>query len=176
MSSPVDVPYLTAAQMVAVDRAMTEDYRVDLMQMMENAGRNLAHLPRLIDGLLVHNQLEARFLQLHREPTDLRMVVTEALVTIDPLLLHKGHILKMDLAEPLPTWVDVHRLEQAVVSVLANAHEHTSPTTHITIRGWVVDNDVVVSVHDAGPGILDEELETIFEHFYQLSLSDGGSG
>ncbi len=82
----------------------------------------------------------------------------------------------MDLAEPLPTWVDVHRLEQAVVSVLANAHEHTSPTTHITIRGWVVDNDVVVSVHDAGPGILDEELETIFEHFYQLSLSDGGSG
>ncbi len=85
MSSPVDVPYLTAAQMVAVDRAMTEDYRVDLMQMMENAGRNLAHLPRLIDGLLVHNQLEARFLQLHREPTDLRMVVTEALVTIDPV-------------------------------------------------------------------------------------------
>jgi len=32
--------------MVEVDRAMMEDYRIELMQMMENAGRNLAHLAR----------------------------------------------------------------------------------------------------------------------------------
>lgn len=40
------VPYLTTAQMSEVDRAMIEDYRIDLVQMMENAGRNLAHLAR----------------------------------------------------------------------------------------------------------------------------------
>lgn len=39
-----EVPYLTTDQMREVDRAMIEDYRIELVQMMENAGRNLAHL------------------------------------------------------------------------------------------------------------------------------------
>jgi NAD(P)H-hydrate epimerase len=46
------VPYLTMGQMVEVDRAMMEDYQIDLIQMMENAGRNLAHLAqqRFLNG------------------------------------------------------------------------------------------------------------------------------
>jgi len=40
------LPWLTTEQMVEVDRAMMEDYRIDLVRMMENAGRNLAHLAR----------------------------------------------------------------------------------------------------------------------------------
>lgn len=44
------VPYLDAGQMMEVDRAMIEDYRIDLTQMMENAGRCLAILAR--DGFL----------------------------------------------------------------------------------------------------------------------------
>lgn len=40
------VPYLTTDQMREVDRAMIEDYHIELIQMMENAGRNLAHLAR----------------------------------------------------------------------------------------------------------------------------------
>jgi NAD(P)H-hydrate epimerase len=42
-----EVPYLTTEQMIEVDRAMMEDYRIELVQMMENAGRNLAHLARV---------------------------------------------------------------------------------------------------------------------------------
>lgn len=41
-----EVPHLTTAQMVEVDRAMIEDFKIDLIQMMENAGRNLADLAR----------------------------------------------------------------------------------------------------------------------------------
>ena len=39
-------------QMIEVDRAMIEDYGIELIQMMENAGRNLAHLARerFLDG------------------------------------------------------------------------------------------------------------------------------
>jgi NAD(P)H-hydrate epimerase len=47
-----NVPDLTTEQMVEVDRAIIEDYRIELIQMMENAGRNLAHLARtrFLDG------------------------------------------------------------------------------------------------------------------------------
>jgi NAD(P)H-hydrate epimerase len=42
-----DIPYLDTQQMIEVDRAMMEDYTINLIQMMENAGRNLAHLARV---------------------------------------------------------------------------------------------------------------------------------
>jgi NAD(P)H-hydrate epimerase len=40
------IPYLTVDQMREVDRLMVEEYRIGLPQMMEHAGRHLAHLGR----------------------------------------------------------------------------------------------------------------------------------
>ena len=47
-----EVPYVTTEQMIEVDRTMMQDMRIELVQMMENAGRNLAHLARIrfLDG------------------------------------------------------------------------------------------------------------------------------
>lgn len=39
-----DLPCLTRAQMAEVDRLAVEEFHIDLLQMMENAGRNLARL------------------------------------------------------------------------------------------------------------------------------------
>lgn len=64
MASPHDgppVPFITTDEMREVDRAMIEDYGITLLQMMENAGRCLAHLAR------------ARFLG--GDPTGRRVVV-----------------------------------------------------------------------------------------------------
>ena len=46
------VPFIDTGQMIEVDRLMIEDYHIELIQMMENAGRNLAHLARsrFLDG------------------------------------------------------------------------------------------------------------------------------
>ncbi|MHA2294497.1 MAG: NAD(P)H-hydrate epimerase [Candidatus Hodarchaeales archaeon] len=40
------IPYITVDQMREVDRLMVNEYRIELIQMMENAGRNLAMLSR----------------------------------------------------------------------------------------------------------------------------------
>ncbi len=39
-----ELPWITTDDMREVDRAMIEDYGIKLLQMMENAGRNLARL------------------------------------------------------------------------------------------------------------------------------------
>ena len=41
-----DIPVLSTGQMVEVDRLMIEEFNISLIQMMENAGRNLAELAR----------------------------------------------------------------------------------------------------------------------------------
>ncbi len=45
-ASHTSIPYVTANQMRDIDRRMIDDYGIGLIQMMENAGRNLAHLAR----------------------------------------------------------------------------------------------------------------------------------
>ncbi|MEM8485813.1 MAG: NAD(P)H-hydrate epimerase [Bacteroidota bacterium] len=54
MNYPIieNIPFVDTDQMIEVDRAMIEDYHIELIQMMENAGRNLAHLgrSRFLDG------------------------------------------------------------------------------------------------------------------------------
>ena len=46
------IPAVTTDQMREIDRLMVEVYRIELLQMMENAGRNLAALSRevFLDG------------------------------------------------------------------------------------------------------------------------------
>jgi NAD(P)H-hydrate epimerase len=46
MEDSGEIPVLTTSQMVEVDRLMIEEYQIELIQMMENAGRNLAELAR----------------------------------------------------------------------------------------------------------------------------------
>ena len=41
-----EIPYLSTEQMIEVDRLMIEKYHIELIQMMENAGRNLALLAK----------------------------------------------------------------------------------------------------------------------------------
>jgi len=41
------VPSLTTEQLIEVDRAMMQDLRIELIQMMENAGRTLARCARV---------------------------------------------------------------------------------------------------------------------------------
>ena len=50
MQFPGDIPLLSTEQMVEVDRLMIEEYQITLIQMMENAGRNLAELARRMLG------------------------------------------------------------------------------------------------------------------------------
>ena len=44
MNNQNNIPFITTNQMREVDRVMIEKYGITLMQMMENAGRNLTRL------------------------------------------------------------------------------------------------------------------------------------
>jgi len=53
-----DIPALTTAQIAEVDRLMIEEYGILLIQMMENAGRNLAELARrMLNGRLTDREI-----------------------------------------------------------------------------------------------------------------------
>jgi|GEM_PF-1496322 len=148
----------------------------DERELIGSTRRNIQRLGRLIDDLLALNQLDAGALQLNHAPIDLRSIVTDILPTIHPLIHDNGQTLEVDLPEPLPLIGDARRLEQVVLNLVANAHQHTPRGTRITIRGYRTSSEVHFVVHDTGPGIPVKEQQAIWERFYQIGVGRGSSG
>jgi signal transduction histidine kinase len=95
---------------------------------------------------------------------------------MSPLIDAKSQMLHVDLPEPLPVDADPWRLEQAVVNVLVNAHQHTPPGTCIELSGRVLAHDIVLKISDTGPGIPPQELKRVFQRFHRVAGPTGGAG
>jgi signal transduction histidine kinase len=158
-------------QMSAHDRL-----RADEEQLLTAARRNSERLGLLIDDLLTYQQLEVGTLRIVHTAVDLREVASNAVATLRPLLDEKGQSITLDLGEALSATGDSRQLEQALVNVLANAHQHTPTGTQILIAGHVAPHELHVTVSDDGPGIPAEELERVFVRFHRLAPAGGGSG
>ena len=58
---------------------------------------------------------------------------------------------------------DEARLAQALTNVVSNAVQHGAPSGAITIQAQGTPTEVVVSIHNAGPGIPEERRRTLFQ-------------
>lgn len=170
---------LTAARagLSMIEASAQSRLEIDEQRLLSNARRNIERLSIMLDDLLTFNKIEAGVLKLDREQIDLRQVVMDSLTATYPLFLQKNQTLEIDLPTPLPLMGDERQLEQVVVNLLANEHRHTPAGTRIRLSGRSTHEEVTLSINDSGPGIPNEELETIFQRFYRTtSDSGGGSG
>jgi signal transduction histidine kinase len=72
---------------------------------------------------------------------------------------------------------DVYRILRNLID---NALKYSPASQRVTVTVGVDVDDVVVRVHDRGPGIAPEQRDRIFDRFYQVDQSDtrrvGGVG
>jgi two-component system sensor histidine kinase SenX3 len=72
------------------------------------------------------------------------------------------------------------QLVMAVHNLVENAINYSAESTHVSVSTKVSDNIVEILVKDQGIGILDENLDRIFERFYRVdparSRATGGTG
>ncbi|MGB3717136.1 MAG: ATP-binding protein [Candidatus Promineifilaceae bacterium] len=92
-----------------------------------------------------------------------------------------GIKLQTKMAPALPKIsADPDLLSQAVATLLDNGIKFSPDGGPIITRSWTEGNDLMIAVSDQGVGIPKEELETIFERFYQAdgstTRSSGGMG
>ena len=76
---------------------------------------------------------------------------------------------------------DERKLRQIVFNLLSNAVKFTPPGGHVHVSAQVEDSVVQVAVADTGPGIAEDERESIFEVFQQgrsgaIAVRTEGSG
>jgi K+-sensing histidine kinase KdpD len=120
-------------------------------------------LSGLVDKLLDLSRLEAG--QAHPRPD--WCSIEEVVATAVDDLGSRGDLVRVSLDGDLPfVRADAAQLERAVANLLENAVRF-SDGEQALVRARALDDRVVIRVVDRGPGIPPEDLDAVFEPFYQ---------
>ncbi len=128
--------------------------------------RSTQRLTALIDNLLESVRIESGQLSIRQQSVALSDVALEAQALVGALLAQRGQQLLIDVSEALPNVAgDEMRLTQVLVNLLANACKY-APENSVVRIGAELQGDVVCAwVEDAGPGVPESQLGSIFDRF-----------
>ena len=111
-------------------------------------------LSRLIDDLRTLSLAESGVLELHREPTDLGVLVGEVVAAFRAQAERGGVHLEADVPEEIPlAEIDPLRLREVLVNLTANALRHTPSGGEVRIAVAAEAVRLRFSVADTGSGI-----------------------
>jgi signal transduction histidine kinase len=114
----------------------------------------------------------------HREDISLRSIINEAITMIAPLADTKGLSVRAE-GDEAQLFTDGSKVRQILLNLLSNAVKF-SDDGEIVIRSRLDGDNVQVSVVDTGIGIAGDNLERIFDPFWQVEQRStrkvGGTG
>ncbi len=138
--------------------------------------RNSQRLLGLVDQLLTLSKIESRALTLRVQETDLN-VFLGALSSSFVYALKQKHIEfvpKIDIETK--GLVDVDVLEKIISNLLSNALKYTPEHGIVKLHAEIDRGELSFQISNSGKGLTIEELENIFNKFYQVDSSQQGYG
>lgn len=138
--------------------------------------REAERLSGLADNFLELARLESGRAHLAQDPIDLNTVIRMAVNVLIPQADAKQIGVSVDIPATLPSVVgDAQRLHQVMLNLLSNAVKYCRPGDNVTVTAMAEGDCLTVSVADTGPGIPAEALPHIFDRFYRVSGTEGGT-
>ncbi|HEY7494570.1 MAG TPA: HAMP domain-containing sensor histidine kinase [Candidatus Tectomicrobia bacterium] len=142
--------------------------------MIQQSGKTLL---ALLNDLLDLAKLEAGKMTFDFQPTNLGVLITTAADEFSSLVSERHITVHWQAPSvAVEATVDAGKLKQVLRNLLSNAVKFAPKGSTIALALQHVAQRVVVSVRDQGPGIPEEELETVFDKFVQSSRTKTGAG
>jgi signal transduction histidine kinase len=122
-------------------------------------------------------QIEGGQAQLGDETVDLGSVVADVLEMLSPVAEDAGHeTIGTFPQSPVLIYGDREMLGQAFQNLIANAIRHMLTPGLIDVSITRLDDKIVVSICDNGPGIPESERDNVLKRFYRLERSRKSEG
>jgi len=150
-------------------------YPVDVTEQAGMITRNSQRLLRLVNQLLDLSKIESGQMKLQARELDIVKVVQGTAAAFESLTKHKGIQFNVECADdPIIGWFDRDAVEKIVTNLLSNAFKFTGDAGEVRVhvgRNAIPSYSAEITVSDTGIGIPADQLDKVFDRFYQVDAS-----
>lgn len=132
--------------------------------------RNANRMIRFINQLLDFRKIQSGKMQLHIAEVDLLALVRDICSHFSGMAIEKGIRFEVSSErEQVMAWVDEEKIDIIVYNLLSNAFKFTPANQSISVvlNDVPGTEDIELKVIDAGQGVAADQLEEIFEIYYE---------
>ncbi len=127
----------------------------------------------LVDDLLAISAAQSGRSMLAFMPVQPAVVVSKAAEAAQPLLAHAGLQLVVERMDELPTiHIDLNRILRVFANLIDNAMKFTERGGRVVVRAHSEHAVVQFSVANSGPALRADEMERLFQPFWQAGHDD----
>jgi PAS domain S-box-containing protein len=177
LRTPLAAVYGAAQTLLRHDFALDETGRERFVSLIADESERLG---RIVNEILLANQLDAGRLDLEEEPFDGRDLVERV---VDATRMHAppSVTLTINTNGELPqVAADLDKVRQVLVNLVENAIKYSPDGGKVEVGADTHEDFVRFHVRDEGLGVAADEQERIFEKFYradpQMTRGVGGTG
>ncbi len=138
---------------------------LDQLVLIEDEARKMYHQ---IEDVLNYVKLPPLKLQIHSLHDIIKKVI-ERIQNSDDVEIH--------LPKNNPQIIcDIDKMEIVFINLMTNAIEAMNKSGSITISSIETKNEIIIEIEDSGPGIINDNLEKIFEPLFTTKTTGTGLG
>lgn len=141
----------------------------DSVRQLDSVLRAAVRLRNLIQDMLNLQYVDAGRTSLERRPVDLSQAVSNIVAERYEAFMAKKQVVQTQIpTTPVPALVDRNMIQVIFNNLLDNAGKFTPEQGKIVVSLKQHDNEIWVTIKDSGVGIPEEQLNRVFNRFYQI--------
>lgn len=135
-----------------------------------------SELVELLNSILDLAKLEAGQMEFQYRAYDIVAIFRSVMMGCEGLMIARNITINMEGSDEVIVKVDVGKFAQIFRNLLGNAIKFSPVNTTIRINFEARDVCVLFSITDSGPGVPKDELELIFDKYFQSTRTAKGFG
>jgi signal transduction histidine kinase/ligand-binding sensor domain-containing protein/DNA-binding response OmpR family regulator len=164
-----------------LEKLITTNKDPDIQQSYLLIHRNAQRILRLINQLMDMRKFDRGQMQLRARETDLVGFIVDVMKSFDYSAKKKNiRFTFHHEPEELKVWIDINNFDKILFNILSNAFKFTPENGEIDVVLLTDARTFEIKVMDSGIGIKEEDIERIFDRFYQVAnegnFSNYGTG
>lgn len=123
-------------------------------------------LNQMVSELMEISSIESGFILLQNAAVDLSALCLDIMQQYDPIF--KSYETDISIDDGLVIIGDTKYLERTIKNLINNAVQHTKDGKRITVKLYNAGDTAVLEIHNQGETIPEEDLEHLWDAFYQV--------
>ena len=154
---------------------------VDVRRQLLLAQKNSKRLQTLTDEIMALSKLDSGKMTMESTDISLKSFLSRIFYSFESLAITQDINLQIfeDVGDHVGIRSDALKLEKIINNLLSNALKYTHKGGHVSLslaEARLDEGHLEVTVSDNGPGIPADELDMIFDRYYQSSITPSSSG